>query len=226
MGLITVLSCGIVFSVLMSYKKLSYAAVFHPASNSVISTILVLLIPLLLTIGGAVFWIADITNLLLIYYPTDENEYRMFARLMSGGVASIITICIIAPFIEEMLFRGIILKSFLVNYSTNRSIILSALLFSAYHLTITQLPVTFIVGCLFGWLYVRTRSLWPCILGHALYNSFAMLLWSRYYSANNQAMSFSPEFNPVSVMIVSILSSTIGGFMLISILKSKEKARS
>lgn len=223
-GIITVLSCGVVFSVLMSYKKIGYRDLFNPTKNSAFTTIAVLLVPLMLTVGGAVFWVSDVTNLLLLHFPADESEYVMLSRLMSGGVVSIILVCVIAPVIEEMLFRGIILRSFLTNYSVIRAIALSSLLFAVFHLTITQLPVAFIVGCLFGWLYVRTRSLWPSILGHVLYNACAMLLWSTYYTPNSQDVAFSPEFNSIGVIVASILSSIIGVIMLMYILKPGVRA--
>ena len=220
-GVVTVLSCGIIISALMSYKKISYRDIFNPTSNSLINIVSVLIVPLLLTIGGGVIWITDVTNLMLIYFPAQESEYLALSRMLSGGIISIISVCVIAPFIEEMLFRGIILRSFLVNYSVNSSILLSSLLFALFHLTITQIPVAFIVGCLFAWLYVRTRSLWPSILGHVLYNSFAMFLWSTYYSTETQEANFSPEFNSPGLIIAALVSSTIGVIMLIHILKPK-----
>jgi len=217
-GIITVISCGIVFALLMSYKKIGYREIFNQTSISVSSFILVLIIPLSFTLGGAVFWINDITNLMLVYFPAEESEYLALTRLLSGGIVSVISVCIIAPFIEEMLFRGIILRSFLENYSVSSSIVLSSLLFALFHLTISQLPVAFIAGCLFAWLYVKTRSLWPSILAHFLYNSFVMVLWSTY-APDVQKSSYSPEFNSPGVIIVALASSTIGIIMLVKILK-------
>lgn len=224
-GIITVLSCGLVISVLMSYKKISYQDIFNPTSNSFLTIVIVLSVPLLLTIGGGVIWITDLTNWMLLYFPAEEDEYYALTRMFSGGIVSIITVCVIAPLIEEMLFRGIILRSFLVNYSVASSILLSSLLFALFHLTITQIPVAFIVGCLFGWLYVKTRSLWPSILGHFLYNSFAIFLWSIYYVPEGQDVSFTPAFNSPGVIITALVSSAIGIIMLIIILSNKVAQR-
>jgi membrane protease YdiL (CAAX protease family) len=217
-GVITVLSCGIAFSLLMSYKKIGYKELFNATSNSVKNLILVLLIPIVLTVGGGVFWIADITNLMMLYFPVAEEEHLALSRMLSGGFVSIVSVCVIAPIIEEMLFRGIVLRSFLVSYSATSAILLSSLLFALFHLTVTQLPVAFIMGCLLGWLYFRTRSLWPSILAHFLYNSFTMFLWSTYYSSETQ-VKFSPEFNSIGVTIGALVFSTVGIVLLYYILR-------
>lgn len=221
-GLIMVLSCGILFSILMSYKKINYRDIFNPTSNSVISIIVILTPPILLVVGSGVFWISDITNLIMLYFPITENEYLMFSRLLGGGVVSVIVVCVVAPFIEEMLFRGVILRSFLVNYSVNSSIVLSSLLFALYHLNIYQIPVAFIIGCLFGWLYVRTRTLWPSIIGHALYNACAILLSSANASSEGGSQ-LVVEFNSLGVTVASIMVSIFGVVMLASILKPADK---
>ncbi len=224
-GVITVLSCGLVFSVLMSYKKIGYRDLFNPTSNSLLSIVTVLVVPLLLTVGGGAFWITDLTNLMLLYFPANENEYYALTRMLSDGIVSIITVCVIAPMIEEMLFRGIILRSFLANYSVVSSIVLSSILFALFHLTITQIPVAFIVGCLFGWLYVRTRSLWPSILGHFLYNSLTMFIWSTYYAHESQEVSFTPEFNSPIVIVAALAASAVGVIMLTNIFRPKVTQR-
>jgi membrane protease YdiL (CAAX protease family) len=76
-----------------------------------------------------------------------------------------------APLLEEMLFRGIVLRGFLLRYARWQAILGSALLFGAAHLNIYQFVVGLVMGTVLGWLYERTRSLIPCIALHAAYNS-------------------------------------------------------
>lgn len=219
-GVITVLSCGIALSLLMSYKKIGYRDLFNPTKNSLASIIFVLVVPIVLAVGGGVFWITDLTNLMLLYFPADKDEYLALTRMMNGGIISLISVCLIAPLIEEMLFRGMILRAFLESYSASSSILLSSLLFALFHMTITQLPVAFVVGCLLGWLYVKTKSLWPSIMAHFFYNSFAMLLWSTYYSSGSDE-SFSPEFNSPVVIMAAVIFSAVGVAMLYYILQPR-----
>lgn len=221
-GFVMVLSSGIVLSFLLGYKKLSYRQLFNQSSSSLSSMLVLFIIPLLLATGGAVFWISDITNLLLLYYPISENEYQIFTSLMSSGLTSVIVICLIAPFIEEMIFRGIFLRGFLSNYSALNSILLSSFLFALFHLNMFQIPVAFILGCFFGWLYVRTRSLWPSIFGHALYNSFAMLSWPSSDLTFDQQSQMMVEFNSLDVIVASITASVLGILILWYILRPIE----
>jgi membrane protease YdiL (CAAX protease family) len=222
-GVIIVLSCGIIFSILMSYKRINYRKLFNPGSYSVKSILIIFTIPLLLIMGGGVFWVTDITNLLILYFPLSDNESMMFYRLVNGGVVSIITVCIIGPLIEEMLFRGIILRSFLVNYSTSKSIVLSALLFALYHLSIYQIPVAFLLGCLFAWLYVRTSSLYPSILGHVIYNSFAMIFWSFQDMSDVNKVEVVGYFNSPGVDVAAVIATVIGLLALTLLLRPQLK---
>lgn len=220
-GLITIISCGFIFSLLLKYKKIAYAEIFNTSSNSIKSMLALLTAPLLLTAGGAVFWISDITNLIILHYPIGQNEYMMFVRLFGGGLVTIITVCVIAPFAEEILFRGIFLRSFLVNYSTVNAIILSALLFALSHLNIYQIPVALIIGCFLGWLYVRTRSLWPCIVGHSLYNACALIFWTNSAGWSKTDPLPVVEFNSIAVNAAAVFASISGVLILRYILRPK-----
>ena len=82
---------------------------------------------------------------------------------------------IVAPFTEETLFRGQFLRGFLGRYSPALAIALSAALFSAVHMNPVQIPATFMLGILSGFLYLRTRSIWPSIGAHMLNNAFPAL---------------------------------------------------
>ena len=219
-SVITVLSCGIALSLLMGYKKIGYQALFNPTSNSLKSLVVVLIVPITFTVGGGVFWITDITNLMLVYFPASQEEYLLLARMLSGGVATIVSVCLIAPFIEEMLFRGLILRSFLQNYSSISAIALSSLLFALFHFTVSQLPVAFILGCFLGWLYLRTKSLWPSILAHFLYNSLVIILQSLEHSSI-ESVEFTPGFHSFGVILLALASSTAGLLALYFILRPR-----
>lgn len=219
------LSSGIVFPLLMKYKRLTYAEMFAPVPNSLNSVILLLAIPVLFTVSGAVVWISDIAKLIVLAVPVTEREWLMFSRLMGSGLASAILVCFVAPFVEEMLFRGIILRGFLGNYSVKTSITLSSLLFALYHLNLYQLPAAFLLGLFFGWLYVRSGSLWTSILAHSLYNGCAMLLWTGGEVLAESDMQSFVQFNPAWMNGVALILSIIGLFMLQRLLSKAPRAR-
>ena len=86
------------------------------------------------------------------------------------------SLLVVAPVIEEFLFRGLILQGFLSRYSVRKSIIGSAVLFGIIHLNVLHVIGITALGALFSWVFVRTRSLVPCILGHSLHNGLKLSL--------------------------------------------------
>ena len=73
-----------------------------------------------------------------------------------------ITLCLLVPLVEEVVFRGAILHS-LFGAFKNRwaAIAVSAALFALVHLNPAQMPHAFIMGLLLGWMYSRTGSILP-----------------------------------------------------------------
>lgn len=103
--------------------------------------------------------------------PVPQLFERMFARMLSPDIASITVICVIAPVLEEVLCRGIVLRGLLNRYRPDKAILFSAIFFAAIHLNPWQGIVAFFLGLLTGWLYFKTRSVLPGIILHAAYNT-------------------------------------------------------
>jgi membrane protease YdiL (CAAX protease family) len=90
--------------------------------------------------------------------------------MASVSPAALVMTCLMAPVLEEMLFRGIILRSFLKRYPPGVAIVHSAAVFGLAHLNVYQFFGAMLLGGFTGWLYERTRSLWPGIALHVGYN--------------------------------------------------------
>ena len=56
------------------------------------------------------------------------------------------------------------------------AVVLSAAFFSLMHMNPAQMPGSFIMGLLFGWMAYRTGSLLPGIVGHVFNNSLVCIL--------------------------------------------------
>jgi membrane protease YdiL (CAAX protease family) len=167
---------GLLFSGLLAYKRLSYASLFHPAPHSVIATVGTLSLPILLLVPGLLLAMSAVESMLVWYFPLSRAEQAMFERMMAPGLGTLVAVCILAPILEEMLFRGVILRSFLHQYPRHTAILASATLFGLAHMNIYQFVVGLALGSLAGWLYERARSLWPCIFLHSTYNSLIAYL--------------------------------------------------
>ena len=207
---VVTLSCGLVLSVLMAYKRLGYRGLFSPSGLSFDRVVVPLLFPLLCLAFGFIVLEAELSNLLVRLWPLSAGEKEYFTGLVSGGVASVVTLCVLAPAIEEMLFRGLFLRSFLHRYLPWRAIVLSAVIFGAMHMNIYQLFSAFFFGLASGWLYCRARSLWPPILLHALYHGggLALALLAPDSAGFEPVRSFPVQ--PVPLLVVAIAALTFG----------------
>ena len=91
-------------------------------------------------------------------------------------------VALLPPLVEEMVFRGCVLKVFL-QWKPERKwlmIALSALIFSLLHMNPAQMVHTFLIGLLLGWMYERTRSIVPGVVYHWVNNSMAYVMFHVY----------------------------------------------
>ena len=174
MDLAVVLANGVLFTALMQWSGLSYASLFHDSRSSPAAVMGMLALPILCLVPALHLGISSIEIGVVALFPMSSSDAAMFERMTSGGPISLIMICLVAPMVEEMLCRGVILRGFLRQYARWPAILGSALLFGLWHMNIYQCVAGFIIGVVLGWLYERTRSLWPCILLHASYNTAVM----------------------------------------------------
>ena len=113
---------------------------------------------------------------LIAAIPMPEAIQEMFEELMNDEFLTIFTIAVIAPIVEEFLFRGVILEGFLRRYSPQKAIIWSAVIFGIAHLNPWQFISAFILGVVIGWVYWKARSLWICIFIHFVNNAIPAVL--------------------------------------------------
>jgi membrane protease YdiL (CAAX protease family) len=118
------------------YIKIPIKEVFFIKSFSVR-----ILIPLLFAVSGMHIIISEVDSLFRLIIPEPQFIQEIFLQLLDINYigASTITIAIIGPIAEELLFRGMILHGFLGRYRSINAIILSALLFSLTHINPWQL---------------------------------------------------------------------------------------
>ena len=95
---------------------------------------------------------------------------------MSRNVFGIISITIMAPLVEELLFRGAI-QGYMLRKGMKplNAILIASAIFGIVHMNPIQIPFAFAIGLIFGWLYYRTGSVVPGIIGHFINNSIACI---------------------------------------------------
>lgn len=91
------------------------------------------------------------------------------------------SIVIIAPITEELAFRGLILDFLREKYGNWPAIIVSSILFGIVHFIPVAIAVATFGGLIYGWLRIRTDSLWPGIFCHAIWNIFAFSMFLHFH---------------------------------------------
>lgn len=171
-----VLTSGVTFTALLHWKNLGYRDLFHPPRTASGGSMLAV-VPLVLVATPCLFLVmGGVNELLQAAFPADSGTSSLCKDMLAPHLPQIIMVCVLAPILEEMLFRGIILRSFLLQYERSYAILGSAVVFGFAHMNIYQLVGGITFGIFAGWLYERSRSLLPGIAMHAAINAGVMLL--------------------------------------------------
>jgi membrane protease YdiL (CAAX protease family) len=83
---------------------------------------------------------------------------------------SLFSSCLVAPFIEEVIFRGWMIRRFQPSFGKLGAALISALLFAVFHLQLIGIPHRFVIGLATAAAIYVTRSLWAGVLVHAANN--------------------------------------------------------
>lgn len=104
--------------------------------------------------------------------------YEEIAEAIYGGgiIIQILSVVVVVPILEEMLFRGIVFKR-LRGYMTPKiAIITSALIFGVYHMNVVQGIYAFAIGLLLAFVYEKYKSIWAPIIFHMAANAMSVFL--------------------------------------------------
>lgn len=112
-------------------------------------------------------------------------------------------------FLEEIIFRGFLFKM-MEKENVNKAVAVTSLTFGIGHIvnllnganfipTLMQIFYAVAIGFLFVTILQKGKSLWPCIIAHAMINSFAIF--------NNVENTISLYIAPIFLIIVSVIYS-------------------
>ncbi|MFN3604641.1 MAG: lysostaphin resistance A-like protein [Leptonema sp. (in: bacteria)] len=142
--------------------------------------IYILLLPLALSIqvlGTAlmILFLDFFPEKYISYYEELQNFLMPKSNL--DFLFTIISIGIVGPFCEELIFRGIILSKLIENKKNlTISNIFQSILFAVAHMNPVQFFYAIPIGIFFGWIYIKSKNLLLPILIHIFTNVSAILL--------------------------------------------------
>jgi membrane protease YdiL (CAAX protease family) len=139
----------------------------------------------LLLAGGVVLaglLMSVLYDLLMSQFGEESSSLILDFTDTALGLATITILAVVlAPFAEEIFFRGFIFTGIGNRYGYGWGAVFSALIFAIAHLMQPGafLPI-FLLGLLLAWLYKKTGSIWACIITHSVYNSLALVFMLIY----------------------------------------------
>jgi uncharacterized protein len=174
--------------------------------------------PIIVFMLGFVIISSELDNVLHFILPMPSFFQDLFESMLVNKyiIVSILLVGIIPAFVEEMLFRGIILNGFRGNYSMKKTIILSSVLFGIIHLNPWQFVTAFIIGIISAWICIKTASIILSIYIH-LFNNMVSVLAMKFrdtISIKGFNTAFSEQtFQPAWFDIVGVVF-TVAGIVL------------
>ena len=125
-----------------------------------------------------VMWII-VAPIILIYLPEInlEQSQEIFKPDMTilAQILLVFYAVILGPFIEEVVFRGIILTAVSNRWGFIVGIVLSTLIWSLLHFQINIIIFTSLFGIVLSYIYLKSQSLWPSFLTHVFKNLIAVI---------------------------------------------------
>lgn len=159
-------------------KSTTYSEKPHGRSLSIF--VAVICITLLLGFSlqlmvSAILQIIDFANPKLLESYHDMVE-RSFAA--KNGIIQLLTVMVLAPIGEELLFRGVLLKGStdVLHCGKIFSVCLTGILFGLYHGQLIQICYAIPMGILLGFIAVSFQSIIPSITLHIAVNTSAYLV--------------------------------------------------
>ena len=106
-------------------------------------------------------------------FLVDQDLFSLFPQNL---ILKVLLVAVLIPLVEEVIYRGVVLRRLLEAFSPGAAVFLSALIFGLIHADPMQSTYTFCMGLLIGWLMVRTGSLQLAVWVHIIFNLYGVIL--------------------------------------------------
>ncbi len=144
------------------------------------------------------------------------------AETMGEYLLGLWVIALIPGIAEEFFFRGLILKGY-EEFGSKKAVLISALLFGMFHFNVQNFIGPFFLGLIFGYMVIRTNSIYPAIASHFINNALsvtmAFLAWilaDQYSQTAEASLEFSALVSGTLFWGTTALAS---GFIMMKLLR-------
>ena len=165
--------------------------------------------PIVILSLGTIILSDEIDRLIGMVLPRPDYieklaELYQFDSLLYALLLIIATV-VIAPFSEEVLFRGFLQKFLELHWkNVTKAVLVTSLFFAAVHMNPGWIIQIYLLGIILGYLSWKTRSIFPGLILHSLNNGLALIMenipgpWFNYYTWENHV---SPLFLLIAVFL-------------------------
>ena len=106
----------------------------------------------------------------------NTDPTRFFPRDLLGTLVLVFVVVIAAPIAEEVVFRGVLLRTLVPRVGEGWAIALTSIVFAALHLNVFSFLPIAAVAYVLALLYLRSNSLWVSIAGHSAFNALGIVV--------------------------------------------------
>ena len=149
--------------------------------------VLVLLLLTAICLVGFILFTGLIVDLFIYFgytQPSVAPELNSFAKYLTA----IVVMAVMPAIIEELIFRGVILRGFL-KYGTVAAVIISSVLFSLFHLSPAQTVYQLVLGIVLALVVLKTGKLMYAIIIHFI-NNFLIITYIYVFGDLHVAMNW------------------------------------
>jgi hypothetical protein len=159
-------------------------------------------------LSGIEHWMRDKED-----YADHLMDLLMTPETMTGMLMNILIIALIPAIGEELIFRGVFQK-ILQNLfrSGHLSVWVTSFIFSAIHFQFYGFLPRFILGLIFGYLFLWTGKLWLPVTAHFI-NNAVPTVWS--YMNGWKTINEKPSASPAGQAALLVLSLLAGSIILV-----------
>jgi membrane protease YdiL (CAAX protease family) len=100
---------------------------------------------------------------------------RLSLDKLAPFLLNVVLAAVVVPVIEELIYRGLGFR-LLVQFGDTAAIAVTALAFALAHGIVDGIPVFFVIGSALAFVRSRTKSIYPSVLMHGLFNGLQVVL--------------------------------------------------
>ena len=173
------------------------------------------LAPLALVLVGSVTVFSEMYVVVqrVVPIPPELEALQRDLLRISGPTDLVFTVAlavVLAPLLEEALFRGVILHGLARRRGPGSAVLWTAAFFAFFHFyNPWQIVPTFFLGLLLGWVVLTTRSLWSSIVLHSAFNGLSLVVFGL-------PLQSAPDAPPAVVVTGVVIFLLLGSAALLA----------